>query len=126
MSSDRPPAKKKLKQAALFELMKEKNSNKVIYNLYISIILVNTMQLQYNIIYFDLHFFIYPTPLDLTIPILPYPTPLVSFSLLYAHAVIRQTIPHFIPQYCQAYTATQELFQPHQPQLSAVSVACAE
>ena len=53
MSSDRPPAKKKLKQATLFELMKEKNSNKGIYNLYISIILVNTMQLQYNIIYFD-------------------------------------------------------------------------
>ena len=48
MSSDRPPAKKKLKQATLFEFMKEKNS---IYNLYISIILVNTMQvtIQYNL-----------------------------------------------------------------------------
>jgi uncharacterized membrane protein len=64
MSSDRPPAKKKLKQATLFELMKEKNSNKGIYNLYISIILVNTlyMHLQYNIIYFDLHFFYLPCP----------------------------------------------------------------
>jgi hypothetical protein len=41
-----------------------------IYNLYMSIILVNTMQLQYNIIYSDLYFlFIYHTPLDLTIPI---------------------------------------------------------
>jgi len=37
MSSDRQPAKKKLKQATLFELMKEKNSNKGIYNLYNSI-----------------------------------------------------------------------------------------
>jgi len=61
MSSDRPPAKRKLKPATLFELMKEKNSNKGIYNLYNSIILVNTIHLQYNIIYFDLHSFIYPT-----------------------------------------------------------------
>ena len=53
MASDRPPAKKKLKQATLFELMNEKNSIKGFYNFHISIILVNTMQLQCTIIYFD-------------------------------------------------------------------------
>jgi len=39
------------------------------------------------------------------------------------HQSGKPLIPHFIPQYFQAYTATAELFQ---PQLSAVSVACAE
>ena len=44
-----------------------------------------------------------------------------SFSLLYAHAAIGQTIPHIIPQYCQAYKATQSYSSQVIPATSATA-----